>query len=287
MRKFILSLAAIMMIMMLAACSDEEENTDQNEEESITSVEIEEVSEGDLVIDKTFYGRTEPEKLTPIMVQTPGEIDSLEVDEGDEVEEDDLIAKFKTAAGTQNIRAPEDGTVVNLAGSEGAMVSGEDPFAFIANMETMKLSFDITTTDHSLFKKEDKRTVELEGEEYEAEIIKVGSMPGETGLFQVQAEVNNEDGDILPGTVGKINIPEHRMKDSILVPTEAIVESENETFVFVVKDDQATQVNVEVQESQSDITAVDGDLQEGDKVVTKGQLTLSDGSSVNVVEAGE
>src|SRR5699024_408153 len=151
------------------------------------------------------------------MVQMPGEIDSLEVEEGDEVKEDDLIAKLKTQAGIQNIRASKDGTIANLDASEGDLVSDEDPLAIIADLDTMKVSFNVSSSDHALFSKEDKRKLSLEDEEYEAEITKVGNMPGETGLFSTQAKVDNKDADILPGSVVKLKVPTKRVKDSLIV----------------------------------------------------------------------
>lgn len=286
MKKTILSLTAILLIVMLAACNDEE-NEQQDEKETVTPVEVGEITKGDLVVDKSFYGRTEPNKTTPVMVQTPGEVDSLEVDEGDEVKEDDIIAKLKTPMGTTNVRASKDGTIVNLEASEGDMVSDEEPLAIIADLDTMKLTFEITSSDHALFTKEDKRKLILDDEEYEAEIIKVGSMPGETGLFSVKATVDNEDGNILPGSVIKMNVPTKRVKDSLIVPTEAIVEEDDQTFIYIVDNDRAIKTEVTVKESQTEKTAIDTEAKKGDQVVTKGQLTLSDDSKVNVVEAGE
>lgn len=271
----------------MAACSEDDDTNEENESEEITSVEVEEVTEGNLVIDKSFYARAEPGTTTPVMLEMPGEVDTLEVSEGDTVDENDTIAKLKTQAGIQNITAPKDGTVVNLETSEGEMASNEDPFALIADLETMNLSFDVTASDHDLFKKEDKYKLKFEGEEYEAEITQIGTMPGETGLFTVKAEVDNEDLEMLPGSIVKLNIPETRVKDSLIVPTEAIVEEEGESFIFVVSDDEATKVEVDIKESQTDKTAIDADVEEGDNVVTKGQLTLTDTSQVNVVEAGE
>lgn len=286
MRKIMLSLTVILMIAMLVACNEDEE-TEKEEKETVTPVEVADITEGDLVIEKSFYGRAEPNKTTPIMIQMPGEVDSLEVEEGDEVKEDDIVAKLKTPAGTQNVRASKDGTIVNLDVSEGEMVSDEEPFALIADLDKMKVLFEVTSTDHSLFSKEDKRKLLLDGEKYEAEITQVGSMPGETGLFSVKAKVNNEDATILPGTVMKLNVPTKRVKDSLLVPTEAIVEEDDESFIYLVKDDKVTKTKVTIKESQTDQTAIEADAKEGNQVVIKGQLTLSDGSQVNVVEAGE
>ena len=287
MKKTFLSLAIILLITMLAACNDEDESEGKDEEPRVTPVEVTEITEGDLVIEKSFYGRSEPNKTTPIMVQMPGEIDSLEVEEGDEVKEDDLIAKLKTQAGIQNIRASKEGLIVNLDADEGDMVSDEDPLALIADLEKMKVNFDITSSDHSLFSKDDERKVSYDDGEYDAEITKVGSMPGDTGLYSVQAKVDNEDEDILPGSILKLKVPTKRVKDSLLVPTEAIVEEDDEAYIFIVNDDKVTKTEVTVKESQTDETAIEADVKKGDQVVIKGQLSLTDGSQVNVVEAGE
>src|SRR5690625_1476241 len=287
MRKILLSLTAILLIAMLAACNDDKEESGEKEGETVTPVEVADITKGDLVIEKSFYGRAEPNKTSPIMVQMPGEIDSLEVEEGDEVKEDDLIAKIKTQAGIQNIRASKDGMIVNLDADEGDMVSDEDPLALIADLAKMKVNIDITSSEHSLFSKDDERKAFYDDEEYDAEITKVGSMPGDTGLYSVQAKVDNEDEDILPGSILKLKVPTKRVKDSLLVPTEAIVEEDDEAYIFIVNDDKVTKTEVTVKESQTDETAIEADVKKGDQVVIKGKLSLTDGSQVNVVEAGE
>src|SRR5699024_5635854 len=71
------------------------------------------------------------------------------------------------------------------------------------------------------------------------------------------------------------------------VPTETIVEKGGESFVFVIEDDQAVETKVTIEETQSDKTAIKGDVKKDDEIVTTGQLSLQDGSKVNVVEAVE
>src|SRR5699024_11968276 len=99
--------------------------------------------------------------------------------------------------------------------------------------------------------------------------------------------IEQGDVDSLVGAVANIKIRVERVKDAILVATERIVEKGGASFVFVIEDDQAVETKVTIEETQSDKTAIKGDVKKDDEIVTTGQLSLQDGSKVNVVEAGE
>lgn len=284
MKRILFGMIAILLIALLAACT-EEEDTNEEAEETVTQVETVEATEGDFVIDRLVYGRTSPSSTAPVMIQNPGEIDTLEVENGDQVEEDDLIASITTPAGNQDITASTAGEITNLEVSEGDMVSTEDPLAIVADLDSMTLTFNVTADVQKLFSIEDTLDVVIDDSEYEAEITAVNKMPDDTGLYPVEATVANEDGDLLAGMVGEMSVPENRIEETIIVPTAAITEEDDGAFVYVIDDEQvANQLAVTIQESQSDETAIEGDVQAGDEIVVDGKLTLTDGSAVNVVE---
>ncbi len=285
MKKLLWSMAAIMMVVFLAACNEDNEETEtEEEEERVVPVEIAEAEEGSLTAVNTVYGRTEPNQTTPVMAETPGEIDTLEVENGDIVEEDDLIATLDTPAGLQNIRADREGEITNLNFSEGDMVTNEEPFAVIADFKTLKITAGVTSKVLALFEKDDTVNITIDGQEIEGNITSVGNMPDDTGLYPVEAEVENDDDDFLPGMVAKIAVDETLVSDTIIVPTEAVMEESEETYIYVVVDDEAIRKTVTVQETQSEKTALEGDIEAGDQVVTAGQLTLTDGAQVNVTK---
>ncbi|HEX6593668.1 MAG TPA: efflux RND transporter periplasmic adaptor subunit [Bacillota bacterium] len=287
MRKFFLSIVAIALAITLAACNQKDDETKQDQSNKVTPVETIQAEKGDLVIEKKIYGRMAAEQMSPVMLQNPGEIDSLKVEEGEQVNKDDLLATVKTPMGTENIRAPQKGTVVNLTVEEGETVSNEDPLAMVATLDAMKMEFSVTANDHDLLEKDDKRKVTIDDQTFDATISKIGSSPNETGLYPVEATIDEEDVHILIGTVAEMAIPVKRVTDTIIVPTETIVEKGGESFVFVIEDDQAVETKVTIQETQSDRTAIKGDVKKGDEIVTIGQLSLVDGSKVNVVEVEE
>src|SRR5699024_11069635 len=75
-------------------------------------------------------------------------------------------------------------------------------------------------------------------------------------------------------------------KDALIVPSEAIVTSEEEDFVYIVEDDKAKQIKVDIVESQTKETAIKGEVSEEDNVVNNGQSLLSDHVEVNVKNDG-
>lgn len=285
MKKLLLSTVAIFLLSSVAACSQgESEGENADVEDRVAAVEVAEAVEGDLTLERSIFGRTAPNSTTPILLQSAGEVDSLEVANGEQLEEDNLIAKISTPMGKQNIRAPKDGELVNLKAAEGDAVSNEEPFALIADLDTIKLNFTVTADVRNLVAVDKKMTVTIENKQYEATITSVSTMPDDTGLYPVEAKVANEDRAILPGMVAELSVPEQQITDSIIVPTAAIIEEDDKTFIYVVKDNQATKQVITVVETQSAETAIEGDIQVGDSVIVTGQLTLSDGVQVNVVK---
>lgn len=285
MKKALLSIAAVLLIGVLAACN-QNENTVEDQEDTVIPVETVEAIEGDLVIEKSLYGRTAPIRVTPIMVQMPGEIDELKVSNGDQVEEDDLIATIKTQAGQQNIEAPRKGEITQLEVEEGDLVTDAEPLAMIIDLEEIKVNFTVTSKLHSLLEKDATLDVFINDKKYSADVTSIGTLPDETGLYPVVASVENKANEILPGMVAIMHVPEERIDNAIILPTEAIIEESEGAFVYLVQDDQVVKTEITILETQSDETAIEGEVNAGDQVVINGQLTLEDGSKVNVVKEG-
>src|SRR5699024_6226759 len=184
---------------ILGACSDTEVKEDDTEK--VVPVEISDVEKGDLTITKTVYGRLEPSSTTPVIPQSPGEIDTLEVAEGDEVKKDDVIATVVSPTGAESIVAKTKGTITSLDAGEGDVVSNEDPLAVLADLDTMKMTLHVTAKERELFQVEDERESVIGDKKYEAMIERVKEMPEETGLYTVEATIENKKGKLLPGMV--------------------------------------------------------------------------------------
>lgn len=281
-KKWLVTLMIILALSILVACTEEDETKEDPEE--IVPVETTEVNIGDLITEKTSHGRVSPKKMAPVMAGMVGEVDTLEVANGDEVEEDDLIATIKTPMGEQEIKAPVAGEVMNIEVDEGDITTEEDPIAMIVDMEELTIEFSVTDRIRSLFDADETYTVEVNKEEYKVTIDTIHSLPNDTGLYTVETTIKNKDRQILPGMVGKIILPEKKTADVLLLPTEAIMEDSEGSYLYMIKDGEAVRKAVDIIERQSNQTAFDGEVEEGDEVIINGQLTVSDGQRIEVVE---
>ncbi|GGD28446.1 efflux RND transporter periplasmic adaptor subunit [Pontibacillus salipaludis] len=184
------------------------------------------------------------------------------------------------------IVATVSGEVTSVNGEVGDMVSGQQPFATIVSISPINLQVSVTAKELSLFEKDQEIPAYVSSleEEVTSKVSYISSITNDSGLYPVEATVTNADGKIKPGMMAKLQLPEMTVSDHILVPTSAVVEENTETYVYVIEEERAMKVAVEVVRSQSDLTAVKGDVAEGDQVVTKGQLTLSDDNKIRIMK---
>ncbi|WP_018930760.1 efflux RND transporter periplasmic adaptor subunit [Gracilibacillus lacisalsi] len=276
----------MIVIITLVACS---ENSDEEEEqvERVTPVETGEVTKGDLVMERNFYGRTMPNQTTPVIPSVAGEIDELEVENGDKVEEDDDIAIISSPQGNITVEAPADGVISQLEAKEGSMVSNQDPLATIIDLEQLTVQLQVPDVQLDLFEKGKEVTLLLqsaEEETLEAEIEYVADAANEAGLFPIDLSFDNETTHYKAGVIATVVLEDTVIENSLLIPTAALVEENDDTYVYVVEDDTAKKVEIDVQATQSELTAIQAELNEGDQIITSGQLTLVDGSKISVVE---
>ena len=285
MKKLTVTLSVILTVCFLAACTEDESTVEQLEQRVVT-VETAIVTEDDFVSERSVYGRTTPNAVTPVLLPLAGGVTELDVTNGDTVNEGDRIAVLTTAQGTVNIDAPSGGQVASLTTAEGAAVSGEEPLAMITDTDKMTLQFSVTPNVLELFTLDETYTARIDDEQMDATITLIDTMPGETGLYPVEATVENPNGSLLTGMVIEMIVPEVVREAALIVPTEAVVTENNESFVYVITDNKANKLTVTVQEVGSEHTAIDGDIAAGDEIVTSGQLTLADGDEVEV-DAGK
>ncbi|MBH0230617.1 efflux RND transporter periplasmic adaptor subunit [Halobacillus yeomjeoni] len=189
-------------------------------------------------------------------------------------------------ASNQVITAPSGGEIAALNAGKGDFVTTQQPFATIVTLNPMTVTASVTAEQLSLFEKGEQLEVEVDAIEQTmtSTVQYISSVPDDTGLYPVEAAVDNKEENIKPGMMASFILPELVVEKSWIVPTDAIVEDSGETFLYYVKEDKAVKVEVEVIESQTDKTAIDADLPVDAEVITTGQLTLDDGSKVTIMK---
>ncbi|SES10647.1 RND family efflux transporter, MFP subunit [Gracilibacillus ureilyticus] len=279
-----LILILLFTVVTLVACS--ENNAEKETVEQITSVEVGEVTEGNLEMTRTFYGRTMPNQTIPVLPPVAGEVTELVVANGDKVEEGDKLATIQSPQGNINIEATADGTITQLSASEGSIVSNQEPFAVIIDLEQLTVQLQVPDVQLGLFKKGEQVVLNMksaEEETHEATIEYVANSANESGLFSIDLSFDNATTHYNAGVIATVHLEETVVENATLIPTSALVESDDETYVYTIENDQAKKIQVTVQATQSETTAVKAELTKGEQVITSGHLTLTDGSKIEVI----
>lgn len=101
-----------------------------------------------------------------------------------------------------------------------------------------------------------------------------------TRTMAVELDVDNASGKLAPGMFANVEWPLKRPAATLWVPTTAVVQSTEKTFVVRVKDGVIDQVTVQRGSATPDLVEVFGNLVDGDLVAKRGSEELRAGATV-------
>jgi len=102
-----------------------------------------------------------------------------------------------------------------------------------------------------------------------------------TATILLKATFDNPEHMLWPGLFVQVSLLLAMEPDVLVVPAVAVQASQRGEYVYVVKSDQTVEIrNVSVVRQQGDLAVIASGLQEGELVVTEGQLRLTPGARV-------
>lgn len=211
-------------------------------------------------------------------------------------------ASLKNAQATMswtNVSAPVDGFVGAIPFRLGSLVNSSNVLTTVANTNTIFAYFSLNekelrsflsglegNTQAEKIKNIPDVTLTLADGTVYHEKGKIGTITGvlniTTGSASFRAEFPNRHGELKSGTSGTISIPRH-LSDVFVIPQKATFQQQDKTLVYLVQGDSAVQKVVSVVSMPDGKNyAVTGGLKSGDKLITDGIATLSNGKKVQV-----
>ena len=189
-----------------------------------------------------------------------------------------------------NVIAPVDGVLASLTASEGGMVSPSYAVAVIDGAEQMKVTASVSETLVPKLSAGDTATVYVSAADqtFTATIRSVERAANmQTKLYNVVLTVPADVDGLLNGMFADVTFHTDVSENTIVVPTEAILTSNDVQYVYVVESDTAKYVEVTTGLTGSGVTEVTSGLTEGQQLVVVGQAYLADGDPVRVVSGEE
>lgn len=122
-------------------------------------------------------------------------------------------------------------------------------------------------------------------EVFEGHVSSIAPAPdNQTMLYPVEVELQNPNHIIKPGMFASAKLVLSSQEGVISLPIDAVVNKNDESYVFVLQDDNTVKkVIVQTGMTNDENIEIVSGLTEGDQVVVKGQDYLVDGSAVEVV----
>jgi len=105
-----------------------------------------------------------------------------------------------------------------------------------------------------------------------------------SSTITLQGEFPNHDRNLWPGQFVNASVVLAETADTILVPTSAVVTTQDGSSVFIAKPDNTVEVRkVEAGRKIGAETVVEKGVKPGEKVITSGQIKLFPGVPVKIV----
>lgn len=186
------------------------------------------------------------------------------------------------------LTAPISGVVEAVNVESHSFATPQSPAFVISNKDIMTVTFSVSSEVRKTLKAGDKVHIDQNGHEYEGTITEIGSMTDQTtGLFQVEAQVKDEEGELLTGTTVKVLAGTYREEGAYLVPYDAVYYDESQAYVYVAEGEEARRKDVSCGIfDEETMTVLDG-ISEVDQVIVSWSSDLRDGVKIKIEEKPE
>lgn len=287
-------------------------------EEGAFPVAVARVVRGDIEEMISMAGTVVPQARVEVFSRTSGQLQQVKVKEGDRVHRDDLLAVVQGKDGEPvSIVSPIAGVIARRSCEPGGVAlamdaTNSEALFVVEDIEAVKVQLGLPETLIPVVKVGEEARVRVEAyplDHYPLALFKgkiTSVSPSlDVGSRTARAEVtiDNRDGRLKPGMFAMVGLVREQLKNVLLVPKEAVIAGDESDLVYVVRESQVHEI--EVQTGASDGKRVQilnpelsqnpsisgehtafrpkGSVEEGDQVVTMGARMVYDGQKVKVV----
>ncbi len=202
-----------------------------------------------------------------------------------------LLAQLESAQNSladMDIKSPIHGVVVLENAKIGEMAAG----ALYQIADISKIQFKLTVPESIINQihvgQTASVTVTSANKTVEAAVASVSpGVTAQSGGYTVVIEIDNADSAVKPGMVGTVNFLMKEAKEAILLPLETIITEDENTYVYIEKEGVVTKTPVILGMKNNETAEILEGVSIGDRVVSRGQHTVSDGVKVRVVKEHE
>lgn len=204
------------------------------------------------------------------------------------------IETAKLNLGFTHMHASVDGIIGVRLIDEGNFIppASTNPIVILNQLKPITVEFYIPEDDLAAIRKARAKQelltrVFLEGELNEAHdgvlTLINNQVDQNTGSILLRATLPNEDRALWPGQFASVRLFLEEIEGAILIPSQAVQESQKGPYVFVVKTDGTAELRyVKKGQLEGDLMVIEKGVAAGETVVLEGQLNLFPGAKAAV-----
>ncbi|MDY3928491.1 MAG: efflux RND transporter periplasmic adaptor subunit [Clostridia bacterium] len=182
-----------------------------------------------------------------------------------------------------SITAPISGYISTKNVNMGQMVSPGVELFSIKNSNTVDGEINVTESVISNVSVGTKAIVSVKSadiSDVEGAVTQVNPVKDErTGMYIVKVTMENADNALKVGMFADITLITHSVDGAITIPTEAVMQSGDEKYVYIANGNQAEKAVVITGIEDGDYIQIVSGIEPGDKIIVSGKDYLSDKNS--------
>ena len=184
------------------------------------------------------------------------------------------------------IRSPFTGTLENLNVEKGSYVTNGSVIGTLIDNSSLKIN--VYLSEQETFKTKDGQQVTVQSilldQPLKANISMLSGKADASGKFLAEINLDNKQNKLKAGVLTDVTFASGITETGLSLPLSAIVGSTKQARVFVVNGATVKQKNIKTGIVTTEKIQVTQGLQQGEIVVTSGQLNLENGSTVSIIK---
>lgn len=184
-----------------------------------------------------------------------------------------------------SIKSPITGVITQRGVEIGSFASQGGPAYTIMDVSTIKVEVGVSEQMVNQIKVGEKVDVLLTAvspEPLQGTVSSISPTATQAGTYTVKVTLNNSRKLIKVGMLAEVKFVTEMASNTVVLPREAVLTKEDETYVYVVENDIAKKVPVVTGIESGERIEIKEGLTADMQVVTKGQTYITDGEQVRV-----
>lgn len=202
------------------------------------------------------------------------------------------LAQAKKELNNASVLAPIDGTITEKAVEVGTFVNIGSAIATIVDVSKLKVELKVSESDAYILKEGDVvnlSTSVYPGVSYKGKITFISPNGDDTHNYPVEIALDNlKEYPLKASTYVNVLFSRKGTESTLQIPREALVGSVKNARVYVVGSNNLASLRpLTISRDNGKYLEIQEGLQEGEKVVTTGQINLSDSTLVNIIPSSK